>query len=292
MSCWMFPGQGSQHQGMGQSLFERFPSLVAGADRVLGYSVRDLCLVAPAARLNDTRYTQAALFVVNALAHAAACEDSPVRPSFLLGHSLGEISALWAAGVFDFETGLRIVQRRGELMSEAVSDCGMSAVLGLSEVQVTRILRSEGFGRLDVANYNSPEQTILAGPSADLDKLAAPVKAAGGRCTRLPVSSAFHSRYMAPARDRFAEFLASLGPFAAPVVPVVSNVTARPHFAGQTKRLLVQQLVSPVRFFDSINYLRQRGATDFQEVGPKRVLTGLVKRITADSPGSTSGVAA
>jgi trans-AT polyketide synthase/acyltransferase/oxidoreductase domain-containing protein len=277
MNVFLFPGQGSQKKGMGAGLFEQFPELTAAADAILGYSVRDLCLTDPQGALQRTEFTQPALFVVNALTWQKQ-KASGLLPDFAAGHSLGEYNALLAAGVFDFETGLRLVKKRGALMAK-VGPGAMAAVVGISEETVARVLRDGGLAGIDVANLNSPLQVVISGPEAEVSRAREPLMAAGcSTFVPLKVSGAFHSRYMQPVRDEFSAWLRSFD-FAAPSFPVLSNVTGRPHVAGAIAEALAEQIVKPVRWSDSILHLCALGRTNFVELGPGNVLTGLVRRI-------------
>ncbi len=279
----IFPGQGSQSKGMGGDLFDRYPDWTAAADRTLGYSIRTLCLDDPRGELGRTQFTQPALFVVNAMTYRARLEAGGPVPAFLAGHSLGEYNALVAAGVFDFETGLALVARRGALMG-AVTGGGMAAVIGLEPRRITEILAaSEPGRRLDVANFNSFDQTVLAGSKEDLSAVKAAFQEAGARFIPLKVSAPFHSRYMRAAMDEFGAHLAE-APFAAPAVPVVANVTGRPYEPERLRETLGRQIGESVRWLDSILYVLDQGATDFEEVGPGTVLTGLVAKIREARP--------
>ncbi|MFD0427124.1 ACP S-malonyltransferase [Streptomyces zhihengii] len=169
MRCYVFPGQGTQKKGMGRSLFARFPDLLRRADQVLGYPVEELCRDNPDRRLSETAYAQPAIYVVNALHWSAAQEDLPPA-DFLAGHSLGEYSALFAAGAFDFETGLTLVQRRAELMGQ-ISGGGMAAVVGLPEQVVEEILKRHDAAGVVIANYNAPEQVVLSGSHQELARI-------------------------------------------------------------------------------------------------------------------------
>ncbi|MGD9484540.1 ACP S-malonyltransferase [Streptomyces sp. TRM70308] len=279
MKVYGFPGQGSQQRGMGRDLFERFPEETAAADRVLGYSIRELCVEDPQRRLGRTEFTQPALYVVSALAYLDHVAQDPVPPDYLVGHSLGEYVALFAAGVFDFETGLRLVRRRGELM--AAADGGaMAAVVGTDEETVARVLADAGLDGLDLANHNSVDQFVLAGPGEQIDEARTAFEAIGARAVRLNVSAPFHSRYMRPTADEFAAYLGefSLRP---PTVPVLANVDARPYPAKGQAELLTAQIASPVRWTETVRRLMGLGDFEFVELGPGRVLTKLVDRIRA-----------
>ena len=274
----MFPGQGSQSKGMGGDLFDRFADWTDVADRTLGYSIRELCLDDPRGELGLTRFTQPALFVVNAMTYRAREEAGRGAPAFLAGHSLGEYNALVAAGVFDFATGLGLVARRGALMG-AVSGGGMAAVIGLEPDRIEEVLAaSEAGRRLDVANFNSFDQTVIAGAKEDLAAVKAPFQEAGARFIPLKVSAPFHSRYMQDPMQEFGAHLQGIA-FTEPRVPVVSNVTGRPYESARLRETLARQIGQSVRWLDSVLYMLDQGATEFEEVGPGTVLTGLVGKI-------------
>lgn len=263
----LFPGQGSQRKGMGGDLFEAFPEYTHKADDILGYDLRTLCLEDPEERLGQTQYTQPAVYVVNCLSYLEKARTDP-KPDFVLGHSVGEYSALFVAGVVDFETGLRLVQKRGALMAEAQGG-GMAAVIGLAQEAVAAILEQPALHRLAVANYNSPRQLVVSGPKDDIVK-AEPLFLEGGakHYRVLNVSGAFHTRYMAEAGQHFADFVRGVT-LAKPEVPIISNVTARPYREGQTIHHIIDQITAPVKWTESIRYLAAKGAThkDFVELG-------------------------
>ncbi|MFJ4827968.1 ACP S-malonyltransferase [Streptomyces bacillaris] len=281
MRCYVFPGQGTQKKGMGRSLFGKFPDLRRRADRVLGYPIEELCLENPERRLSDTAYAQPAIYVVNALHWSAAQEDLPPA-DFFAGHSLGEYSALFAAGAFDFETGLTLVRRRAELMSQ-VSGGAMAAVVGLSEQIVEETLKRHGATGVVIANYNAPEQFVLSGSREELARIKPVFEKVEGVRGFVPVrvSGPFHAPAMAPAADRFRSLLASaeVGELR---TPVISNVTGRPFGpdAREVRELLAEQIAQPVRWTDSIRYLRDAGVSVFTELGESKVLTSLIDRIT------------
>lgn len=279
MPTYVFPGQGAQTKGMGADLFSQFPDLVQSANKILGYSIETICLENPDDKLNQTQYTQPALFIVNALAYLKKIQESPRSPDFFAGHSLGEYNALFAAGVFDFETGLRLVQERGRLMSQ-VSGGGMGAVIGLKAEDVQKVLSQRDLKGLTIANYNSYLQIVVAGPQESISKAAPVFEAAGARMfIPLQVSGAFHSPYMQSAQQAFEKFIQPFN-FASPAVPVIANLNARPYPANDIQGTLVHQITRGVQWTQTIEYLLDKGQSIFEEVGPgRRVLTGLIAQI-------------
>lgn len=280
MKAWLFAGQGAQRAGMGEALFDRFPEYVTAADRILGESVRALCLDDPDGRLNRTRWTQPALYVVNALACAEALAEGPA-PDVLAGHSLGEYNALLAAGCFDFETGLRIVRRRGELMGEADGGA-MLAVVGLAPDAVRALLDRCGAADVDLANLNTATQVVVSGPAESVRAVRAAVRATqGARCVPLATSGAFHSRHMRPAQERFAAFLDTVE-FRPPSIPVIANVTGRPYPADGVADLLARQIAAPVRWHETLRELVRLGVTEAREFGPRPMLRPMWDSVLAE----------
>ncbi|OQX23652.1 MAG: [acyl-carrier-protein] S-malonyltransferase [Desulfobacteraceae bacterium IS3] len=287
MLAIIFPGQGSQKKGMGESLFDSFPEITAAADDILGYSIKNLCLNDPDSLLAQTDYTQPALYTVNALMwiqyHSSIMshDTQNVLPDFMAGHSLGEYNALLAAGVFDFKTGLRLVKERGRLMAQARGGA-MAAVIGFPEDKIQHLLDAHNFTNLSMANYNSPLQIVLSGSAEDIENAEPVFKAAGVQhFRRLNVSAAFHSPYMKDAAEAYASFAEKFR-FEAPRIPVISNVTAAPYRKEDVKSLLAAQIISPVRWTDTIQYLTKYGVTDFKEIGPGKVLMGLLRKIRTE----------
>jgi len=278
MRALVFTGQGAQSKGMGGDLFDEFPELTARADEILGYSIAELCNEDPAGRLDSTEYTQPALFVVNALSYLRRRRQGLGPVDFMAGHSLGEYNALFAAGAFDFATGLALVRRRSELMGQADGG-GMAAVIGLDADAVRATLASHRLDRLELANLNAPDQVVLAGRAADIAEAAPIFRDAGARAyIPLKVSGAFHSRHMEPARARFADFLPRFA-FEPLKVPVIANRTGRPYEPEQVRDTLAAQLVEPVRWEQTVRFLLAQGVEEFEEIGPGRVLTGLIEKI-------------
>jgi len=277
----VFPGQGSQRVGMGKDLFEAHPREVDQAESILGYSLRELCLRDPRRELHLTRFTQPALFVVNALTYISRAARGGREPSVACGHSLGEYNALFAAGVFDFATGVRLVKRRGELMSE-VSDGAMLAVIGLAPDIVRTRLDEQGLDTVDIANMNSATQVVLAGRKDDIRRAGELLAGTGVRCVALNVSAAFHSRYMMGPAAVFAEYLKQFQ-FNAPKFTVIANATAQPYPDNQLviRDLLARQIASPVRWYESVSYLlaQNEASIDIEELGPGKVLSKLVADI-------------
>jgi malonyl CoA-acyl carrier protein transacylase len=266
---------------MGAELFARFPDWTAQADSILGYSIRELCVDDPRGELGLTQFTQPALFVVNALTYRAKIDDGSSAPDFVAGHSLGEYNALLAAGVFDFSTGLTLVKRRGAMMGQ-VSGGGMAAVVGMEPARIEVLLQESDAGRtLDVANYNSFDQTVIAGPTAAIAEVKPQFDAAGVRAfIPLKVSAPFHSRYMREPQHEFASFLSGFE-FKPPAIPVIANATARPYEPepDRVRDTLASQIGSPVRWLDSMLFLLDHDVTDVEETGPGTVLAKLLVQI-------------
>lgn len=275
MTVYLFPGQGSQYKGMGDTLFDRFPEHVAKADEILGYSIEILCLHDPQQQLNQTLYTQPALYTLNALSYLDKLQNN-LQPQYVAGHSLGEYNALLAANVFDFKTGLQLVKKRAELMQQATGG-GMAAIIGLSAKKIQTILQTEGFSNIDIANYNAPNQIVISGPKTDIEQ-AQPFFEKSGAMMVIPlkVSGAFHSRYMQESQEKFSQFLQQFS-FNPPQITVIANISGKPYQPDEITHNLAQQLTHSVRWSDTLHYLKSMDEQDFQEVGPGRVLTGLLK---------------
>lgn len=287
MKIYMFPGQGSQAKGMGGDLFDRFEALTAKADSILGYSIKELCLEDPRNELGNTRFTQPALYVVNALSYLKKVEETGKTPDFVVGHSLGEFNALMAAGCFDFATGLKLVQKRGELMGE-VAGGAMAAVLNASKDQIEETLKKNKLTKVFLANYNTPSQIVLSGLVDEIARVQPFFQEGKMRYYPLATSGAFHSPFMQGVMDEFKEYLEGFE-FADPKIPVVANVTARPYQDGAVVQMLSNQIASTVQWCESIQYLLSIGVgrgevVEFEEVGYGDVLTKLVYTIKVQTP--------
>lgn len=284
MRTYVFPGQGVQKRGMGKGVFEQFPELCRRADDVLGYPIEELCLADSERLLNRTEYAQPAIYVVNALHYLTACRQDLPAADYLAGHSVGEYNALFAAGAFDFETGLRLVKRRAELMG-AADGGGMAAVVGVSSEVIEETLAAHGATQVVIANHNAPEQFVLSGSKEELGRLKPIFEGVGGVRGFVPlrVSGAFHSPHMEPAAEAFRAFLDAVD-FDELRTPVISNVTGRPFEPGgpAVREALAEQITRPVRWAESVRYLRNAGVSAFVELGGSKVLTSLIDKITAE----------
>ncbi len=286
--AFVFPGQGSQEVGMGKELYEQYPEARAvfdAADDALGEKLSKLCFEGPLDTLKLTANTQPAILVVSIAAHAVLSKRAGA-PALLAGHSLGEYSALVAAGALSLPDAVRTVRARGTFMQEAVpaGTGAMAAVLGLPPEKVKEVCDAVANGEvLSPANYNSPEQTVIAGTAAAVERASPALTAAGAkRVMLLPVSAPFHCALMAPVKPRLQAVLdkVTLRPLSA---PVVSNVEASAN--SDEKRvvpLLVEQVTAPVRWIECTQALAAAGVTQVVELGPGKVLCGLVKRINKE----------
>lgn len=277
--AWVFPGQGSQRVGMGRDLAEDDPeiaTLFASADATLGFSLSEIIFNGPDEELQQTPVQQPAILVTS-VAYLRALQKGNLLPEadFVAGHSLGEYAALVAAGALDFVDALRLVRRRGELMQEQ-GDGAMAAILGLSPNQVADVAREAG---VEVANYNAPDQTTVSGRADAVERAMALAKERGAkRAILLAVSAAFHSSLMAPAAEGMRPLIEAV-PMQPARVPLVGNVDATAIIEPDSLREeLIGQICGAVRWVDIVETLRHAGVTTYYEVGPGKVLAGLIGR--------------
>ena len=283
----LFPGQGAQAPGMGKDLAGAHPecgALFARANEILGRDLAKLCFEGPAEELTRSHNCQPAIFVVSVAAYRALQKESP-GASFAAtaGLSLGEWSALHAAGALSFEDAVRVLEARGRFMQEACDQRpgGMVSVMGLPLDKAREIAQVAG---VEVANLNSEDQTVLSGDRAGIEQAAKLAGEAGAkRAVVLNVAGAFHSSLMAPAAGRLEELLSRIS-FQAPSIPVISNVTGQPHGGpDDIRREMVRQVTSSVQWVSTVQWMRSSGMGEYVECGPGKVLSGLTKRIDKDA---------
>lgn len=282
--AFVFPGQGSQYVGMGRELASCYPEAAAvfnEAEASLGWPLSKVCFTGPAEQLLQTENTQPAVLTVSVACYRVLAARGIV-PQVVMGHSLGEYSALVAAGSLTFSEAVKLVARRAQLMATAVSEGqgGMVAILGLEPEKVVSLCQEVQDGIAEAANFNAPVQVVVAGDRAGLEEVLLRAKAAGAKkLIPLPVSGPFHSSLMESVTGQLAAVLNKI-PVVAPQIPVVSNVTADYlASAAAVRESLVQQVARPVRWQESISRLLAEGYRTFIEVGPGNVLSGLIKRI-------------
>jgi [acyl-carrier-protein] S-malonyltransferase len=285
-SGWVFPGQGSQEPGMGKDLYEASAvarDLYDRADRVLGRAISTLCFEGPAAELSKTTNAQPAIFITSIACLEVARANGVLvsDPAFVAGHSLGEYSALAAAGAIDFDAGLKIVQERGRLTQLAADATpgSMAAIMGLDEPTAAAVCADAG---AELCNLNSPGQIVIGGTPAAIERACALALDRGAkRAIPLDVGGAFHTSLMRPAADAMAAVLATVD-VRTPRVPIIANDSASPMTEPQAIRdELVFQLTHPVRWVQCVEYMAANGVDEFVEVGAGRVLSGLIKRIAS-----------
>ncbi len=285
--AFLFPGQGSQNIGMGKDLYDQLPvarQIFKEADRISGRPLSRLCFEGPEAELTRTLNTQPAILAVTLAAWKAYELRGGTKPDFVAGHSLGEFSALAVAGVLDVSSTMMLVERRAQLM-EACPRGAMSAVIGVTPELLSDLCQQTeqelGSGEVVVvANFNTRQQLVISGSQAAVETAGEKAKANRGKVIPLPVGGAFHSPLMEEAAREFAVAL-DKSTFAAASIPVVQNCSARPATdVGQIKENLKKQISSPVRWYESIEFMLKKGVDTFVEIGPGKVLSGLVKKIS------------
>jgi [acyl-carrier-protein] S-malonyltransferase len=287
--AYVFPGQGSQAVGMGRDLYDRFASartVIQEADEVLKFPLSRLCFEGPEEELRQTINAQPALVTISFACLKAIQElagSSFPTPAFVAGHSLGEYTALAAANVIDFATTVYLARERGRLMHEAGTrnPGGMVAILGLDEAVLTEVCQGTD---TRIANFNAPGQLVISGARENVAKAAELAKARGAsRTVPLQVSGAFHSQLMQPAEEGLSRIIAGIE-FHNPTVPIIGNTAAQPlTTADEVKAELSRQLCHGVQWQRSVEYMVDKGVTTFIEIGPGKVLTGLIKRITKNA---------
>lgn len=282
MKAYIFPGQGAQFTGMGLDLYQNSPlaqELFEQANNILGFSITDIMFEGSAEDLKQTKVTQPAIFLHSVILAKILGED--FKPEMVAGHSLGEFSALVANGVLTFEDGLKLVSKRALAMQKAceAQESTMAAVLGLEDTIVEEVCASID-GVVVAANYNCPGQLVISGEITAIDKACAALTEKGAkRALKLPVGGAFHSPLMAPAREELAEAINNTV-FSEPMCPVYQNVVAKAVTnADEIKENLIAQLTAPVRWTQCVQAMIADGGTEFVEVGPGKVLQGLMRKI-------------
>ena len=285
MKAFVFPGQGAQFAGMGKDLYESNPlakELFDKANEVLGFNITDIMFDGTAEELKQTKVTQPAVFLHSVI--SALCLGDQFQPEMVAGHSLGEFSALVAAGALSFEDGLKLVHARALAMQKACEKTAgtMAAIIGLPDEKVEEVCESID-GIVVAANYNCPGQLVISGEVEAVNAACEKLKEAGAkRALPLPVSGAFHSPLMQPAKDELQAAIEATE-FAAPKCPVYQNVDAQPHTdPAEIKANLIAQLTSSVRWTKSVQNMVAAGADDFTECGPGKALQGMIGRIAKE----------
>ncbi len=282
--AFVFPGQGSQYVGMGKDVSENSAAaqkIFAEADGVLGRRISEICFNGPEELLKDTRNAQPGILSVS-IALLQVLQGEGIKADFTAGHSLGEYSALVASGVLEFKDAVNLVQQRAELMAGADPDQKgtMAAVLGMERETLSACLGdAQGVGLVEAANFNCPGQIVISGAKNGISKAQKSIVAKGGKFIPLQVSGPFHSSFMKVAADAFKSKLEAVD-WKEPVIPVIANVSAQPYLREQIINNLYSQVYSSVLWEDTVNFLHQKGVEIFVEIGPGKVLSGLIKKTT------------
>ncbi|MBR4995761.1 MAG: ACP S-malonyltransferase [Alistipes sp.] len=286
--AYVFPGQGSQFSGMGKNLYDtnvEAKSLFEKANEILGFRITDIMFFGTDDQLKQTNVTQPAVFIHSVV----LAKVLNIKPDAVAGHSLGEFSAMVAAGAMSFEDGLRLVAKRAAAMQQCCENNpgGMAAILAMDDEKVEQIC-SEVDGVVVAANYNCPGQLVISGSNEAIDEACAKLKEAGAkRALRLPVGGAFHSPLMESARAELEAAIAEVE-FSAPVCPIYQNVDAKPHTSPEEiKQNLIAQLTAPVRWTQIVENMLADGVDCFDELGPGSVLQGLIKKVSPEVEASS-----
>ena len=281
-TVFLFPGQGSQEVGMAQDLFRQdgyFRALIDQASEHVGEDLEKICLKGPEKKLAKAAFVQPLLVAVS-IGYLRHVRQKEISGDFVLGHSLGEITALAAAGVIDDPSAIAVAAKRGQLMDEAAAACdgGMMAVLSINAQEIQALINKSGFQEtIVIANINAPNQTVVSGSRSSLDDFSSEIAKAGGACKKLNVAGPWHSPYLKSAYDQFKTWAESLE-FAAAKVPLILNGTGQPESdPDKIKQLISASLMNPVYFAKCMEYCKSQNVDTFLEIGPGRVLSGLVR---------------